>query len=58
VTREVCEVELEGGQDLRQVPLVLKGGSSWMRVDGVVDEVVDEGCECRLLVKVVDGGCP
>jgi hypothetical protein len=44
VTREVCEVELERGKDLRQVLLVLKGDTAWIRVDGVVDEVVDWGC--------------
>jgi hypothetical protein len=37
VIKERCEVELEGVQDLRHVVLMLKGGSSWMRVDGVVD---------------------
>jgi hypothetical protein len=41
VTREVCEFELERGKDLRQVLLVLKGDTAWIRVDGVVDEVVD-----------------
>jgi hypothetical protein len=41
VTREVCEVGLERGKDLRQVLLVLKGDAAWIRVDGVVDEVVD-----------------